>query len=772
MGIIETYRRLYGHSIVMAGCLALIFLLNSCSATKGLKPEEQLFVGAKLVVEDPENIVEIEDFNYTTQLLLPRSTQGGLLNIYTGLYNIYDSTGTGGFKNWVKNKLGKAPVIFNDQMLLNTEAKLDYYLRGKGYYSSTSICDTSSTKRKVTMHCNINLGARYIIDSLIFPVDSTYSAIMLDRLNQRAILKEGNYYDRDRLLYERSRLTSLANNNGFADFSEENIFFYVDTSMVNKQVDVYMQVLQPSDSTLHTQYVLDTINVYTNYSLGLKPDTNALISSIGNNTFSYETRPYIKHSLLQKMILENTGELYNKKNQNLTINRLLDIGLFRYVNINNRASGTGKKGSLVQDIFLTPEKMQSISGEFELNNRSGNFFGTGASVSYNHRNLFSGGERLRITLGGQLEAQLGDDIAFINSSDLNLTGELAFPRFIIPFVHVNEGRNFIPRTLINTNFTFQRRVQYYTLNSALLKYGFRWKETKTKTHEIYPLVINQVKVSDKTDVFNALLEQDLRLQRSFENVFIAGLQYFFTYNNQSGKNDRNYKYFRGELETSGNLINVFARGSAENRSKILGNPYAQFSKITFDFRNYFSVGNGDIATRIILGGGFNYGNGLELPYIKQYIIGGSNSVRAFHLRGLGPGTFTQDPDDTDPFTSQFIDQTGDLKLEMNAEYRFPFFNYLKGALFVDAGNVWLINDEDRPEGNFAFDSFYNQLGVGAGFGFRFDFNFFLFRLDIAFPLRSPDYGNGFKWRFSDIDFFDGSWRSDNLKYNIGIGYPF
>jgi outer membrane protein insertion porin family len=759
-------------TLLLSGCLLWMILFNSCSSTRGLKPDEYLLTGSTMSVQDPENIVEIENFDLETQLLLPKGTQAGLFNIYLGLYNIYDSTGTRGFKNWVKNTLGKAPVIFNDQMLVNTEAKLAYYLKGKGYFSSISDCDTTGNDQKVALHCTSTLGKRYTIDSLIFPSDSTYAALKLDSITQRTILKEGSYYDRSRLLYERSRLTSLAVNNGFADFSEENVFYYVDTNLVDNKVDVYLQILQPTDSTVHTRYTLDSIQIYTNHVLDSGRKTQLKVSKIDDQIQVYEQDPYIKHSLLNRMILENTGELYNKNNQDLTVRRLLDLGLFRYVNIKNRSGDSGKEGSLVQDIFLTPENMQSISGEFELNNRSGNFFGTGASVSYTHRNLFSGGERLRITLGGLLEAQIGDQLSFINSADLNLTGTLSLPRFVLPFFKVQEGRNFIPRTLITTNITYQRRIQYYTLNSNLIKYGFSWRETRTKNHELYPIVINQIRVSDKTAEFDTLLMQDPRLERSFENVFIAGLQYYYTYNNQSGKRDRNYQYLRGELETSGNLINAFANGSAENRSEIFNNPFAQFSKITFDFRNYFAAGNGDLATRIILGSGFSYGNGLEIPYIKQYFIGGSNSLRAFRLRGLGPGSFVQDPDEIDAFTEQFIDQTGDIKLEMNVEYRFPVFNYIKGALFLEGGNIWLINDDDRPEGNFSFNDFYKQLGIGTGFGVRFDFNFFLFRLDIAFPLRSPEFGEGFNWRFSEIDFFDSAWRSEYLRYNIGIGYPF
>ncbi|NNF35326.1 MAG: hypothetical protein HKN68_14535, partial [Saprospiraceae bacterium] len=555
MRTIITYH-LFPSRLIIPVSILLLYFLSSCSSTKGLNEDELLFKEAILSIQDPQNVVGIENFDVETRLLLPKVTQAGLFNIYLGFYNIYDSTGTSGFKNWVKNKLGKAPVIYHDQMVLNTEAKLDYYLRGKGYYSSITGCDTTSRDKKVTMECTVELNKRYTIDSLIFPTDSTYASLKLNRSNQRVILKEDNYYDRDRLIYERSRLTALANNNGFADFSEENIFYYVDTSLVDNKVNIYMQILQPSDSTLHAQYTLDSINIFTNYALEDHNSTKNQVTEVGNNIIIYETQPYVNHRVLKKMILQNTGTHYHKKNQDLTINRLLDLGLFRYVNIKNRASGSAEKGSMVQDIYLTPERMQSISGEFELNNRSGNFFGTGVSVSYNHKNLFSGGERLRISLGTQLEAQIGDQLSFLNSADVNLTGELAFPRFIVPFVTISEGRNFIPRTLLNSNFTFQRRIEYYTLRSALFKYGYRWKETSTKTHEVYPLVINQVRVTNKTEAFEELLEQDLRLQRSFENVFITGLQYYFTYNNQSGRTDRNYNYFRGELESSGNLINV------------------------------------------------------------------------------------------------------------------------------------------------------------------------------------------------------------------------
>lgn len=759
----NTQRSLY-YFILLSGAL----LFQACSATSGLKEGQYLYMGSSITLQDKANIKGDIPVEKDLKLLPPKGTRTGFLNIYSGFYNLYDSTATSGFKGWVKNKLGEAPVIFEDQILQNTEAKIKFYLNGKGYYSSSAACDSTLVDRKVTMDCMVTLGSRYTIDSVIFPMDSTYAAIMLDDNDKDIVLKSGTYYDRNRLSYERSRLTSLANNMGFAGFNPENVFYYVDTAKAGDVLDVYIEIVQPSDSTTHTRYKIESVDIYPNYALNQYNTSGQTSIKLRDSVFIHEKEYFLDHNLYNTLIRANPGEYYSKTNENQTISKLLDIGLFKYVNIRNELRGEGKKGKLAQNIYLTPDNMQSINGEIELNNRSGNFFGSGLAVSYLHRNLFKGAEQFTFRVGGQIEAQLGNDLSFINSSDVNATAELNFPRFILPFFEVEQGRNFIPRTVLSGNYTFQRRVQYYTLTSALFKYGFRWRETRRAYHEVFPMLINRLNVSNTTPEFDDLLGDDRRLQRSFQDVFIAGLQYFYTYNNQSGATDKKYSYFKGEIETSGNLVSVFAN----DENKLLGTSLARFTKLTLDYRKYFPLGRGDLATRLIIGSGFSYGDNAELPYIKQYLIGGSNSVRAFRLRGLGPGTFVQDLTNIDAFQSQFIDQTGDVKIELNAEVRFPLFNYLKGAFFLEGGNIWLINDEDRPEGNFDFGDFYKEFGIGTGFGFRLDFNFFLLRLDLAFPLRAPEVNKGFQWQFRDLDFFSADWRKDNLRYNIGIGYPF
>jgi len=759
------------HNFYWLGFIVVILLFSSCSLTKRVPKDELVYLGTDIKFVDKENAKSVDKFDFTINKIPKRGTKSGLGNIYTGFYNIYEETGDKGFKHWVKYQLGKEPVLFESQMIKNTEARLTYYLTGKGFFASEIECDTSVSNRTVRMTCTVELGERYVIDTIVFPVDSTYAALKLDKNLRRVIIREGKFYDRDRLDYERMRLAKLAGSIGFANFRSENIYYYVDTLPGKHEVDIYAKVITPSDSTFHTRYTLDSIIIFPNYAINIENDDNLKRVEIKPKMEVYEKDHYLNHQLLDRLILEEPETYYNRTFEQKTINRLLDLGLFKYINIDNYPSGTGKNGRIVQEIHLTPEKIQNISGELEVNNRSGNFLGTGASVSYVHRNIFGHAERLNISLGGQVETQFGSGLSLINSSDLNINGELAFPRFIVPFFTINENKNFIPRTLVNGRASVQMRTDFYTLRNFSAKFGYRWRNNSRVLHEFYPLVINQVSVSNESDIFLDIIENDVRLQNSFEDVFIGGLQYNFTYSDQSDNEDQSYRYFRAEIETSGNVLGLFIQGTGDEPARLAGERFAQFVKLTLDYRKYFKTSRGDIATRVILGSGYSYGNNNELPYLEQYIVGGSNSLRAFRLRGLGPGaTFTPEP--TDPFAAQFIDQTGDIKIEMNVEYRFPLFSYLKGALFVDAGNVWLLDSETQSDGNFRFDRFYQQLGVGTGVGFRLDFDFFLIRMDIAFPLRAPVEGDRFSWLFSDIDPLSASWRSANLRYNLGIGYPF
>ena len=313
--------------------------------------------------------------------------------------------------------------------------------------------------------------------------------------------------------------------------------------------------------------------------------------------------------------------------------------------------------------------------------------------------------------------------------------------------------------------TFQKRIEFYTINTIQFQFGYNWRETRRVRHELYPIALNRVRITDRQSAFEDLLAQDPRLARSFDNVFIAGVKYAYILSNQEPDSQKDFFFFRMDLRNSENLFFLFT-------DEISGLPVSQFFKFNTDFRYNFLFRNTKLVTRFVTGGGFAYDKSEVLPYSEQFFVGGSNSMRSFRLRGLGPGSFVDDTPDNDAIQNQFIDQTGDLRLEWNVEYRFPIFSYLKGAVFTDFGNIWLTKSDNRPEGVFDWNRFYKEIAVGTGLGFRLDFEYFVIRLDAAFALRKPVLNEGFQWTFDRLQFGQKDWRKDNLIWNVGIGYPF
>lgn len=352
---------------------------------------------------------------------------------------------------------------------------------------------------------------------------------------------------------------------------------------------------------------------------------------------------------------------------------------------------------------------------------------------------------------------------------------------------------YLPQTQFKVAYSFQQRLQFFRLNSFMANIGYTWRETTLKTHELFPVEITYVKTGNKSLAFDSLLKINPALNSSFQNQFILGLRYGFTINTQLRDDiDAKYNikktrksnfYFNGTIELSGNIPNALQ--SAFNMEKVdsigytlFNAPYSQFIRPVVDFRYYYQLSKRNkIATRFTAGLGYALGNSTQLPYIKQFSAGGTNSLRAFPARTVGPGTYHYLDNDT----LLFIDQRGDIKLEANVEYRFDMIGPLKGALFVDAGNIWSLKYDSLREGSqFQKDKFLKQIAVGTGVGLRMDFSFFVLRFDLAFPIRKvypidatdTAQGNEFRWAFDDINFGSKYWRRDNLVFNIAIGYPF
>ena len=333
----------------------------------------------------------------------------------------------------------------------------------------------------------------------------------------------------------------------------------------------------------------------------------------------------------------------------------------------------------------------------------------------------------------------------------------------------------MPRTIFSLGVQQLSRVQYYDLASFNANAGYKWAQTSMQTHELNPIAISFLKLGRTTRAFDSLLLVNPFLQRSYESQFIAGSTYSYTYNTQVNTDRKVNYYVNGAVDVAGNLLHTLqggfsARNDAQTPKHLLGSTYSQYAKGTIDARYYNQLSRrGKLATRAIVGVGRAYGNSDVLPFTKQYFIGGNNSVRAFQPRTLGPGAY-RIPDSVRG--SFFVDQAGDIKLELNAEYRFDIFSIVKGAVFADAGNIWLMRaNPTKPGAEFVASKFISQLAVGAGAGLRFDASFFVLRLDLATPLRRPDAPGGPSWVLNDIK-WTPEWRRKNLVLNIAIGYPF
>jgi outer membrane protein assembly factor BamA len=738
----------------------------SCRSTKGLKASDKLFVGTYVKFEDEQNISDRNTLLRDMKLTYLKANTPGIFNLKTGFYNLFDSTGTTGFKNAIKYKMGSKPVVFDYSMVDKTEFRLRNLFIGSGYLKSNTTCTSIEHKRKVKIECNVKLDHRFTIDSVFYPSDTLPMTAVLKAMFSIDFLKSGAYYQRKNILQDRDAFVDAANNNGYPFVSNEDVVFIVDTTKGNYLVDVHMQIKPASDSSKFDRYRYGSIFINPNFSLdkNLPTDTSNMVKK--DNYHITDGYDYLRESALNKAIYIKEGTVYNQSKSKITSNRLLNLGLFKFVNIKTKIN---PDKTLDHYFNLTPFKMESITGELDLNNRSGNFWGTTMKASYINKNLFRGAERFELSLSGGLETQFMQP--FINTSDITLEASLAIPSIILPFPAFKTFRTSLPKTFMSLSFTHQRRVEFYSYISANAKYGFKWNETEYKSSFLVPLDLQWFDLLNTTPEFDTLLINDPRLALSFQTTVALGWSYEYVYNKRNKYNPVNQLYFKGTFESSGNILSGIKHLFSKNPSdKFLGITYAQYVRLTADIRKYWALDLGSLATRFVVGTGFAFGNSTEVPYAKQYSVGGSNDLRAFGLRRIGPGSFV--PVNAQNDRNQFIDQTGDIKIEANVEYRFPIIGFFKGAFFVDAGNVWLYNNNLRPEGIFKFDNFYNEIAMGTGFGFRIDLDYFLFRFDIAFPIRNINDSGNFNWVLNDIDFFNSTWRSENLVYNLGIGYPF
>lgn len=475
-----------------------------------------------------------------------------------------------------------------------------------------------------------------------------------------------------------------------------------------------------------------------------------------------------KPQVFDRAMYFHAGDVYNRRDHNLTLKRLINLGVFKFVK-NQFIISDSTKNTFDAYYLLTPQNFQSLRVETLGKTNSANFNGGELNVNWLHRNLFRGAEQLRITAYGGLDFQVGGPKEFSNIYRFGGNAQLTFPRIIAPF-RFDTSSEFVPRTQVNLGYEFQQRTKQYTLHNFNASFGYLWKEDVKKEHDLKVLSITLVKPQSVTEEYRQLMQQYPGLSRAIERQLVFGPMYTYTFTNTMIPQEHQF-YFRGMADLSANLTGLLSGADvkAGKEKKIFGVPYSQYVKLDTDFRYYYNINpKSTLAARLLLGAAYPYGNSLTVPFSRQFFVGGSNSIRAFRARTLGPGSY-------DPRNQQgsfFLDQSGDIRLEANVEYRLNLYKFLNLGAFVDAGNIWLINEDPQRPGAKISKDWASEIAVGAGLGLRFDFNILILRTDLAIPLRVPYYPKNDRWMFDKVDFNNSGWRRNNLILNIAIGYPF
>ena len=559
----------------------------------------------------------------------------------------------------------------------------------------------------------------------------------------------------DNIKEERVRIDGYLKEKGYLYFNPEFLLIQADTISEKYTVNLQMIVKPDTPPESRIPYNIDKIYIHDDYDL-----QNYQVDTLNQDpVFLLTKRHNLNFDAFRNGIFLKSGEPYSRADFTQTMRYLNSLPIIRSTNAS--FSNSDSVNLLNASIFLTKKKQFAYTAEVNTIFRSTNYFGPGVIFSFINRNVRNGANQLRINLRGRFEIQV-DDGAINPAYELGLEANYRLPRLHPEFLRRKKGKR-IPQTTISAGYNLFNRLDLYRLNSVFASLGYQWNKNKMITHKILPLELTytQIPESSISDEFRDYLEDNPGVRRSFEEQFVLGIGYEFTYDPPPTATGE--FFFRGGLDMSGNfLYAAFSLFDAEKDEQgnynLFGVPFSQFTRTRLDLRYQFNLNkNSSLVTRFFTGLGIPYGNSEILPYIRQFYVGGTNSLRSFLARSVGPGS------EVPP--EGFTDLTGDIRLEWNLEYRFRIAGNLHSALFADIGNIWLYNfDPTRPNGVFKFDRFLKELAISSGWGLRWDFDFVVARLDFAYTVRTPYLPEGERWT-DEFNLFDPT-------LNIAIGYPF
>lgn len=775
--------------------ICFISLLVSCSSTKYVRDGEFLLEKVE-IISDNKNFKSSDLRAYLRQQ--PNFKVFGLMKWQ--LF-VYDWSGKNE-KKWLNKQLrriGEAPVIMDTMLVNQSSDELERFFTNKGYTNAeVSVSVDTSRQKKASVVYKVKTNDPYRIRNYSMDLNEpTIDSIARLKAPYRSpfatafrsapegyipLVKEGNLFDRDLLDKERQRITTLLRRRGYYAFNRDYLAYVADSSFNQNLVDLEM-LLKPYRQVnpegvvkegVHRPYYIKDVSVVTDYDpLGLDESESGFVVSDtvrnGNiNIFYGKNGRSVRPGVLRKSIYLAPGQLFNERNVDQTYSSFAALRSLKNVNIRFSEVEENDSMKLKCVILTSPAKLQGFGVDLEGTNSAGDF-GFASSLNYQHRNLFKGAEIFSAKIRGAYESLSGDKESGLASYwELGAEASVVFPRFLFPFLSNDFRRRLRASTELKVSYNRQTRPEYErALVSGGWSYLWQDRTNSLARHTFKLLDIDYVFLPRIESSFKDSLPESTKLY-NYSNQFIVGSGYTYSFNNYNPQNrQRNTHSLRVSFEMAGNLLYAVSRitGAEKNKNghyELFGTDYSQFVKGDLDFsKSIILDSRNKLAFHVGVGVGFPYGNATMLPFERRYFSGGANSVRGWSVRSLGPGSMTV----TD--TTTFALQAGDIRLDMNVEYRTKLFWKFEMAAYIDAGNIWTIRPyEEQKNGNFDFSRFYKEIAVSYGLGLRLDFDFFLIRFDTGMKAFNPQKSGSEKWAITRPNF------KGNFAWHFAVGYPF
>ncbi|WP_143308723.1 translocation and assembly module lipoprotein TamL [Chitinophaga vietnamensis] len=814
------------NSHIIASFICLLYLaVSSCSTTRTVPENDRLYTGSSIKWNEKK---KPRDYSSLTEGMekrirpMPNKKFLGM-PIKLWLYNMGKEPRGKGLNYLLRKKWGEAPVLMSQAKPDYTANVLKEYLSDHGYFQSDVGASVKySGKKKASIQYTATPSLRYTIRSVTYETDSSAIGKTILPMKEESSLEVGEPYSLDSIKAERERIHANLKEMGYYYFTPDYLIVQADSNH-NGTVAMYVKIKDNTPIAALRPYRMHDITLFPDYSL--ENDSASVLGTPERykNVYIVDSSKRFKPIVFERSVFLRPDSLYRQSSHNITLQRLINLGTFKFVkgqfrpvrdtaihnivgvglnqapvsltrdsasrarrdsaarygNYRNMVNNSLRldSGWLDAKFYLTPYPRRSLQAELRGTSKSNGFVGSQVKITAKNRNWLHSANLLEISLTGGLEWQTGAKSSG-GSNSYVLGGEVAvtIPRFFTPIKGINIRTPYVPRTRISVGYDLYSRAGLYNLNAYTVQLQYLWQHNQYLSHILSPIAVSYVLPTKTTAAYDSILKHDPGQRAAISKQFILGGNYTITYNNQAPNRVHSF-YLSGNLDVSGNLAGLIIPKQGDSTRNILKNPFAQYERLSLEGRHYWAIGKGkQWINRLFVGYGLPYGNSTygasrSLPFVKQFFTGGSSSIRAFRARTLGPGTYHNPALDTS--SRLLANEAGDIKLEFNSELRVHVASVFNVAAFVDAGNIWLQkSDTSQPGGQFKFGSFYKEIAVGAGLGLRIDASIVVVRLDLAFPLRIPYLPEKERWVIDKIAFGDPEWRKKNLILNIAIGYPF